>query len=229
MAWNLVTSGGLAFGQSAKSPGSSEALSGTLDCIVASVGDEAITESDVLAEVRLERFLNGQAADIPPDHKTYQQARERLIERNLLGEDAAAQPSEAQESTAAAKIQWEETRKRYSTPEAFQAALRSLGMNEQQVIAELVEEQKVLGMVDRRLRPQAAVEPSEIEAYYRDHFTPEFRERGAGTLPPLPEVEGQIREILIQRKIDALLAQWMEELKTTRRVVYHSFCDHEPS
>ncbi len=218
--------GGRALGQNA-SPSPSGQAATTLDCVVVSIGDEAITESDVVAEVRLERFLNGQPLEAGVGHETAVRARERLLERKLLAEEAAAQSSTAQEAQDAAENQWKETQKRYATVEAFHAALHSLGMDEQQVVAELVNQQRVLGMIDRRLRPQAAVDPSEIEAYYRDHFTPEFKKRGSGTLPPVSEVEGQIREILIQQKIDALLGQWMEDLKTTHRVVYHSFCDHE--
>jgi hypothetical protein len=176
----------------------------------------------------VEQFLNGQPAEGPLDHETAEQVRERLIERKLLAEEAAALELSAKEADDAARQQWEAARKRYSTPEAFQAAVARLGMDETQLIAKLVEEQKVLALIDRRLRPQAVVDPSEIEAYNRDHFTPEFKQRGSGNLPPLAQVEGQIREILIQQKIDGLLAQWLEELKTTRRVVLHLFCDHEP-
>ncbi len=155
------------------------------------------------------------------------QVRERLIERRLLAEEAASLDLSGKETDAATRQQWEAAEKRYSTPEAFHAAFASLGMDESQVIAKLNEEQKVLELIDRRLRPQAAVDPSEIEAYYRDTFAPEFKQRGSGNLPPLTEVEGQIREILIQQKIDRLLAEWVEELKSTHRVVLHSFCDHE--
>jgi uncharacterized Zn finger protein len=39
----------------------------------------------------------------------------------------------------------------------------------------------------------------------------------------LTEVQGQIREILAQKKIDELLASWLEELKPSRRVRFYSF------
>ena len=73
------------------------------------------------------------------------------------------------------------------------------------------------------VNPAHPDEPSEVETYYRDTFTPEFKRRGTGTLPPLPQVEGQIREILTQQRIDKLLSQWVEELKSSHRVVFHSF------
>lgn len=215
--------------QEANSRPNGRAASRALDCVVASIGDEAITQSDLMDEIRLEQFLNGDPAGSPPDPAALDRVRERLIERKLLLEEAEALGSSSKEIEAAARQVWEDARKRYSAPEAFQAALGSLGVDEAQVMRGLVDEQKVLALIDRRLRPQAAVEPPDIEAYYRDRFTPEFKKKGSGKLPPLPEVEGQIREILIQERIDGLLAQWMEELKTSHRVVLHSFCDHEPS
>jgi len=218
-----MSGGGLVLGQSPRAPGRGEASRETLDRVVASIDDEAVDASDVNHEFRLERFLNGQMPADPPDRETFEPVRERLVERKLLAIDAAAEPAADQQAAARARKQLEETRKRFSTPEAYQVALHSLGMDEAQVLAELVAEQKVLGMIDRRLRPEAAVERSEVETYYRDTFTPEFNRRGTGALPPLSQVEGQIREILTQQRIDKLLSQWVEELKSSHRVVFHSF------
>jgi hypothetical protein len=223
VALAVAPGGGVALSQSPRAPTAGEASPETLDRVVASIGDEAVTGSDVNREWRLERFLNGQMAKDPPDPKTIDQIRERLVERRLLSAEAATETGIENEARDRAEKQLEETRKRFSTPEAYQAALHLLGMDEGQVLTELVAEQKVLGMIDRRLRPEAVVEPVEIETYYRETFTPEFKRWGTGTLPPLPEVEGQIREILTQQRIDSLLAQWLEELKSSHRVVYHSY------
>jgi hypothetical protein len=217
-----MTSGKVALGQSPHASRPGEASRESLDRVVASVDDEAVMESDVNREWRLERFLNGQTPKDPTERETFDEVRERLVERKLLAIEAAAEPATGDEARARADKQLEETRKRFSTPEAYQVALRSLGMDEPQVLAELVEEQKVLGMIDRRLRPEAAVEPSEVETYYHDTFIPEFKRRGTGKLPPLSEVEGQIREILTQQRVDKLLAEWVEELKSSHRVVFHS-------
>ena len=218
-----MSGGGFVLGQSPRAPGRGEASRETLDRVVASIDEEAVTASDVNRESRLEWFLNGQTPEDPPARETFDQVRERLVERKLLATEAAAEPATDQQSAARAQKLLEENRKRFSTPEAYQVALRSLGMDETQVLAGIVAEQKVLGMIDRRLRPEAAVEPSEVETYYRATFTPEFKRRGTGALPPLPQVEGQIREILTQQRIDKLLSQWVEELKSSHRVVFHSF------
>jgi len=59
----------------------------TVDRVVASVGNTAITSSDVENELRLELFLDGKLlADADPDMATLNQVRERLIDRVLLEE-----------------------------------------------------------------------------------------------------------------------------------------------
>ena len=58
-----------------------------LDRVVASIGDVAITQSDVEREYRLERFLDGQWPAPPPDSKKLEQVRERLTDQKLLLEE----------------------------------------------------------------------------------------------------------------------------------------------
>jgi hypothetical protein len=61
-------------------------------------------------------------------------------------------------------------------------------------------------------------------AYYRQTFVPEFQKKNAGAAaPPFADVENQIREVLTAKHINELLDQWIEELKPTSRVRFHSF------
>jgi hypothetical protein len=52
---------------------------------------------------------------------------------------------------------------------------------------------------------------------------PELARRSQAAPPPLAEIEGQIREILTQKKIDELLSSWLESLKSTHHVSIHPF------
>jgi hypothetical protein len=95
-------------------------------------------------------------------------------------------------------------------------------MSEQQLLGRLVEQRQILQTIDQRLRPTAAPEAAEIETYYRETFVPQYLQRNKAPAPPLTEVESQIRELVVQGKIDQLLAKWLEELKSSRRVTWHS-------
>ena len=84
----------------------------------------------------------------------------------------------------------------------------------------------MLRLIDQRLRPAASPSDDEVADYYRSTFVPEFQKKNGGAAaPPLSEVEGQIREILIQKRINELLDQWIEELKPTTNVRFHSFLE----
>jgi hypothetical protein len=194
-----------------------------LDRVVATIGEVAITQSDVEREYRLERFLDGQWPAPPPDSKTLEQVRERLTDQKLLLEEETQDVSRdpTLEKTAAEEL--DGVRKRFPSEPDYQSALRALHMDEKQILTALVEQQRILRIVEQRLRPGAAPSTTDVESYYRDVFTPEYAQTHGSAVPPLTEVQGQIQEILVQKRIDQLLASWLEELKPSRAVHFYPF------
>lgn len=195
----------------------------TVDRVVASIGNAALTASDVEQEYRFELFLNGQSVSTPPDLATRERVRGRLIEQRLLAEEAEAEKVERTDLPPQAAATLAEVRQKYPSEEAWQAALRTLEMDEGEVLQRLEDQALVLRVIDERLRPAAWVERAQIEAYYQKRFGRERIEQAAGPTPALEEVENQIREILVQEKIDQLLPTWLQELKASRRVRLYSF------
>jgi hypothetical protein len=195
-----------------------------LDRVVASVGNVAITSSEVEREYRWERFLDAQWPVPAPDAATLTHVRERLTYHVLLRREdnpaAAVQP----EAQKAAEARLATSRKFFARSQDFQAALQSLGLTEEEVTARLVEEDRMLHQVDQRLRPAASPSDDAVSDYYRQTFIPEFQKMNPGAAtPPFTEVEDQIREVLTEKRINELLDQWIEELKPTSRVRFHSF------
>lgn len=196
----------------------------TLDRVVATIGNVAITQSDVEREYALEMLIDkGRLPETPPDAPALGEARERLIDQKLLAQEALAQGPESPEVQTLAAARLVEIRKKFPSPGALDSDLKSLGMNEQELLQVLEEQERTLEMINQRLRPAASPDPSEVQTYYRESFLPEYAKRGKGSPPPLPEVESQIREILTQQKIDQQLATWLKELRATHRVEVHSF------
>jgi hypothetical protein len=194
-----------------------------LDRVVASIGDLAITQSDVEREYRLERFLDGQWPPPFPDNKTLEQARDRLVFQKLLLEEETQDLSldPALEKTADEEL--DGVRKRFPSEQDYQSTLRSLHMDEKQILTTLIDQQRILRIIEQRLRPAAAPATTDVASYYRDVFTPEYTQKHGPPVPPLAEVEGQIQEILVQKRIDELLASWLEELGPSRGVRFYSF------
>jgi hypothetical protein len=195
-----------------------------LDRVVASVDRVAITASDVEREYRFERFLDGPGPAPAPDAAALARVRERLTYQILLSREEDPSPADQAECEKAAVERVAALRKGFPGPEAFQAAIRELGMTEAEIVARIAQQNLMLRLIDQRLRPAASPSDDEVADYYRQTFVPEFQKKNPGAAAsPLPEVENQIREVLTQKHINELLEQWIEELKPSSRVSIHSF------
>lgn len=194
----------------------------TLDGVVASVDYNAITERDVEIEYRFEQFVDGKQPVGSPVGQAREDIRSRLIDQALLAQEAAhaSLPVVNQETVAAdlADIQ-----KKFANPEAFRTALVAVGITVAQALDRLRLRETLLALTEKRLRPQAWVERTEIEKYYNETFVPAFKRQNQGPAPALDDVEGKIREILTQEKINKLLDEWLADLKTHHRVELHSY------
>jgi hypothetical protein len=195
-----------------------------LDRVVASVGRVAITASDVEREYRFERFLDGQWPPPPPDPATLGHVRERLTYQVLLGQEEKPTSGDQAECEKIAGERLAALHKEFTRPEEFRTALEELGMTEPQVLARITQQELTLRLIDQRLRPAALPSDQEVADYYRGTFIPEFEKKNASAaVPPLSEVDGQVREVLTQKRINELLDQWIEELKPASRVRFYSF------
>ncbi len=193
----------------------------TLDRVVASVDSQAITRLDVETEYRFERFVDGRMPAAIPDETVMAEVRGRLIDQMLLA--AEAQRSAVSTGAAQAARELEEIRAGFSTPEAYDQALQATGLTRDEILQRLRRRDRILKMIDRRLRPDAWVEESQIQDYYRQTFLPEYRKQHTGAPPPMEKVEGQIRKILTEQKINQLLDGWLKDLKASHVVRIHSF------
>jgi hypothetical protein len=195
-----------------------------LDRVVASIGHVAITASDVEQEYRFERFLDAQWPAPPPNSATLASAREHLTYQVLLTQVENPGPAEIADSEKSGLERLAALHKAFAHPEDFQRALKDLGMTETEALARIAQQELMLRLIDQRLRPEASPSDNEVADYYHSAFLPEFQKKNGGAkAPPLSEVEGQVREVLIQKRINELLDRWIEELKPTTNVRFHTF------
>jgi peptidyl-prolyl cis-trans isomerase SurA len=191
----------------------------TVDRIVASIGHNGITESDVTDEFRFESFVEScriQAS--PPSVAVFRKVESRLIDQKLLGQQLPSYPADPDIVRKGAEEQVNTVRKECKTSRRFDAALHSLGLGQPQLRSRLEQQQHILMMIDDRLRPAATVAPRDIEDYYQKTFVPDFRRRYDGAPPPLSQVQDKIRQILVQARINQLLGQWLTQLKQEQNV-----------
>lgn len=196
-----------------------------LDRVVASIGNIAVTGRDVQQEYLFERLVDGEWPAPPATPATLDEVLKRLTYQKLLATQRRRSLPDLDDSQLhkAALEQLNGIRQHFASADDFHAALQTLGMSEQEILERITAHERILRLIDQRLRPVATPGDPEVDAYYRDTFVPEYKKRGQGNPPTLQEVEGQIREVLIQKRINVLLSQWLEELRNRRNVVFHNF------
>ncbi len=142
----------------------------------------------------------------------------------LLTREENPGPADREESEKSATRRLADLHGLYHDPQQFERALKELGMTEADLLARIAQQDLMLRLIDERLRPEASPSEDAVADYYRSTFAPEFEKKYNGApAPPLSAVEDEIREVLLQKRINELLDQWIEELKPTTDVRFHSF------
>jgi hypothetical protein len=75
--------------------------------------------------------------------------------------------------------------------------------------------------VRERLSPGIKTTEAELRAYYDGPFREEARAKGLASLPPYEDVSEQIRELVRERKLNAEIERWTEQLRAETRVLIY--------
>ncbi len=177
-----------------------------IDRVLAVVDGAPITLSDVNAAVQL--GLVDPAAK-PGDERA---ALNALIDRRLqLIEVNRYLPPEP--SAAAIDARLAETRQRFPSDEAFQAALKETGVSPTDLRAAVRDTLRIASYLDQRFGAGYQPGEDEVLAYYRAHPA-EFTR--AGVVRPYAEARDEARQRLIASRTTTLVRDWVEGLR--RRV-----------
>jgi SurA-like N-terminal domain len=196
-----------------------------IDRLVAVVNQQTITFGDVQREMKSQE-LDQSILDTGtnPSHQqklTEEQATQRLIEQVLIYQQIQEFPgTEVSEKDVASQLA--EIEKNAGGSEAWSRHLKNVGMSLGEVRQRVQWQLQVMKFIDRRFREFVVVNPAEIESYYRDQFLPDLQKRGIGEAPPLSEVEEKIRDILIEKKLNLQVEEWLASLRANATIqVFH--------
>jgi len=183
-----------------------------IDRIVATVNGHIILQSDRDDAVRYEALTSGRLPEqlSAVDRKS---ALDRLIDQELLREQMNASDTHATSEDVARRI--EEIRKQYPTAvddRTWHALLMRYGINEDELQKRVSLQLDLLRLVDARLRPTVQIDAQSIESYYNQELLPQLRQMGRKAAP-LEEVTPKIKELLTQKKMNQLLAAWLQNLR----------------
>lgn len=186
-----------------------------IDRLLVAVNGRAITEGDL----DLARNLNAIVFyDKSPGPSSREDEIGKLIDLELMRQELKTF-SMAQEDQEKVEARLRSLRDAYSSKGGLPLLLKRLGLQESELIAYLKLESSILKFVDFRFKPFATVSEQEIKNYYEVRLTSQLQ-KARIALPDLGQVSARIEGILREEKINALLDQWITEIKRNSRIEY---------
>lgn len=187
-----------------------------LDRLVAVVNETVILESDVDQELRMAAFRP--LLDVSRN-VSREQLLERLINRTLILQQAHLQPEEEITDQQVAE-QFVALRKDIPACKTYHcetdAGWEKFVADQGCTIAELTkywrERMEVLRFIEDRFRSGIEINQDEIREYYEKTLLPQYASEHA-TAPKLETISNRIQEILLQQRVNSLLADWLKSLR----------------
>ena len=185
-----------------------------VDRIAVTVGNQVITETEILREIALNAFLNGEKPSFNPENR--RKAAEQLVEQKLvrkemeMGRYPAASEEQSQELL-------DKTARNVGGEEEMRHQLAADGLTETDLREHLRWQSTLVRFIDLRFRPSIQVTEQDVSDYYRRDVVPR---EPAGHPVRLADVRDQIMDTLSAQRADQLLDGWLKHAKTITRIEY---------
>jgi len=181
----------------------------TLDRIAVTVGQEVITESQVILDLRVAAFLDRKPVDLSSAAK--RQSAQRLVDQLLILREAMDSHVTLPSVEATAGLVAP-----YKAESDYQANLERYGISEHDLGAHLLAGLRTLTFTDLRFRPDVQVSEEDLRSYYDKLPT--------STEAPNPSFEDsreQIEKLLVEQRVLDALDKWLEMARSAAGVHYH--------
>lgn len=186
-----------------------------VDRVVAIVGTEAVTLSEIDIEIRLEALLNN--SDFVGIGDRGENVLRRLIDRRLILQDLLLTPFLiVQEDEVEQQIEMLRAQ-RFLGGRDFEAALLHYRLTEADCRSFLDEQISFERYVSFRFKTGLDAGQPAIEAYYRDEYSRQQRALGEA-VAPLAAVSAAIAEVIVERQANELLEERLNELRSLNRI-----------
>ena len=200
-----------------------------IDRIVALVNGQPVLLSDWQDRVRYDAMLDQRPLDqITPEQQQdalQQVIDQQLVEQQIRGrtvpppgkEEIQSRVAELRHDIPGASTSPGNASPGASSDDAWQSLLRQYGFTEDQVVALLEAQIRMVHFVTAEITPGVRVENQSVLAYYRQNLVPKLRKSGQ-PIPALEDVSADIRQILLQQKAGELLQEWLQTLRNQSEI-----------
>jgi hypothetical protein len=190
------------------------ASAAVVDRVAVTIGNQVITETEILREIALTAFLNGEKPAFTAENK--RKAADQLVEQKLvhkemeMGRYTEATDEQARELLA-------QTRKNVGGEAELQRQLAADGLVQDDLEKRLLWQLTLVRFIDLRFRPAIQVTAQDVLDYYRKEVVPKQK---PGQTVRLADVRDQILQTLSAQRADQQLDEWLKHAKTTTRIDY---------
>lgn len=190
-----------------------------IDRIAVTLDNQAITASEIILEIRITAFLNGDALDFSPDAR--RKAANRLVEQKLIrremqvGRYTSPSPEEVEPMLNEIRAQ------RFPGAGEYGEALAKYGISEEELKSHLLWQLTLLHFIEIRFRPAVEVTDAQIQAYFNQNLAELQKRAGTSRKLTLDDLRDQIRGILTEQGADKQLDEWLAEARKRTRIEFH--------
>ena len=185
----------------------------TIDRIAALVDRQVLTVSEI-TQMQETRFFPRTTEKSDDDYR--RAILDNLIAQALRYRDVLRFGA-ADVSKDAIETRLIEIQKRFASVDEFNTALQHAELSPDEFRALIKRELQVENYIQERFAPMIVVSSDEIETYYRGPFAQERRQRGLA-LPPLADVQEEIRTTLKSSRLQQEVEKWTTELRSHANV-----------
>ena len=133
-----------------------------MDRIAVTVGTDVFTESEVMEQIRLTAFLNGQTPDQSPAAR--KEAAERLVDQDLIRREMAESHFDAPPEPEAQQMLDIFKRSHFANDAAYREALARYDLTEEQLKSRLLWQLTAVRFTDQRFHGGTAPAPAQGDA-----------------------------------------------------------------
>lgn len=180
-----------------------------VDRVVATVGNQVITQSEIIRQIRIAAFLNGEPIDLSA--KSRRATAERIIEQELIRKEALLSRYPQPEKWEAEKLMKDTREAKSISDQAWQRQLKQFGITEEELSKHFGLQLQTLRFTEYRFRPAVQVTESDIREYHAQKF------KGKAA-PPFEDARETLERDLIDQRVDQLLDRWLKEARVQTRI-----------
>ena len=184
----------------------------TVDRIAAVIDGQVLTVSEISQMVTIRFFPRLASSD--DDHR--REVLDALVAQALRYRDVERfGAQDIPKDTIEARVV--EMQKRFASQAEFEAAVAKAELTMDEVRALAKRQLQVEAYIQERFAPLVFVSNEDIEAYYRDEWTKQRRERGLA-VPPLADVREEVRVAVRSSRLQQEIDKWTSQLRARANV-----------